>query len=57
MVAVVRVALVVPSLVTVSGLVFDIGTEVLAPEACVSPAPALWNGSSSRPVIVLIIYK
>ena len=51
---VVRAAfIVVPPVVAVSGLVFDdIGTVVL-PEAGVSSARALWNGSSSRPDCVL----
>ena len=44
---------VVPPVVAVSGLDFDIGTVVL-PEACESSARALWNGSSSRPVSVMI---
>ena len=51
---VVRVGfIVVPPVVAVSGLDFDIGTVVLPlPEAGESSARALWNGSSSRPVTV-----
>lgn len=53
-VVVVRAAFIVavpPVVAVVLGLVFDdIGTAVL-PEAFVSPARALWDGSSSEPVL------